>query len=791
MSSEESQQQLPGGAAAATTTAAAVSGSGSGGGFGDNHNNDDVVDIGDSGDRPNIQVGQFKINGTTKQFAIVPRSRLHSRQHLRILLHDYWNLSTPSFIIETNSSNRDLENTITTSNTKHFLQRIYPDLTSSYGNTGSNKDINVGVIGTQTSARSSGGGGDGDGDDYNNYEESTESFTTTSRMSNILGRPSQIGQRNTSTTSSARRSEPSLGTTPEEEGKQQEQEQGGGEDETTQSSTGVAADDFAANRTEASGGNDNKDAAAPPSPSNSSGAGYVGATARPTTSSSKRQEESYQYRISHGFAPKSVRDSFMKFYDRVHYMPPVKQRMLNHYEWVEFSNTYLSQKLDKCLSSIVSAADMTNGWILCRGPPSTNEKLFETAMESSRAHPNVLVVDDNTYYKYPKVLRELNKKKDQMVNLKDALDLSKPVTIIPIDCGNDWIDNYDIKRRYGQQNGTSQPHDGDNTTTAAGKKYLWNDNKKLVSSSQPTGTTTTTADVKDGDGKKQKMKKRYKPYLGARWEALFPWKIGNYFIFTDDCENFNADLIGPSGYIAINGNSNIQRRPTTTTAATASSSSHSGTTHTMNFNEVGFSTGYLIREAVARTRPCIIFDNTGRDAQKYARLIREIKWRDELDKKIHQLEKMEQEPGFQHIVKKNRESLFRRLILGLDRHNMANKHNHNRTDKLRFRFSDFDDDLKGEILKSSVERLLDCLDKDLTYYQRELDFVSKTFSRRVIQTWKWLWTFWCGCCGCGCDSSGGGWGGTAAITGNAEDKEDRTEEEDYKELRKELKRYAG
>lgn len=746
--------------------AAAASGSG----------NNEGVDV-DIGDQP-IQVGQFKINGMMKQFAIVPRSKLHSREHLHQLLHDYWNLSTPSFIIETNSSNRDLENTITTANTKHFLKRIYPDLPS-YGNTSgsNNKQMHVTTagVGTQTSMRP----GDGADDD----EESTEMFTnthgtsTTSRMSNILGRPSPIGHRIPSTASSSRRSEPSLGTTQEELGE---------EEDATQSSTTGAADDVVVGATGVESGGDDGNNPTSPSPSSNNSAGN-NATARPPTSN---REESYNYRISHGFAPKSVRDSFTKFYDRVQYMPPVKQRILNHYEWVEFSNTYLHQKLDKCLSSIVSAADMTNGWILCRGSPTTNEKLLETAMECSRARPNVLVVDDNTWYKYPKVLRELHNKTQGLVNLKDALDISKPVKIIPIDCGNDWIDNYDIKRRYGQDNNnnnatsyssnasSSHHNDGDSKKTKQ-EKFLWNDNKRNIASTTSTqqqvlsSTATSTSVVARYNDDK---KKRYKPYLGARWEAQFPWKVGNYFIFTDDCENFNADLIGPSGYLAINGG---DFRPTTTTTTC---SSYSGTP-TMNFNETGFSTGYLIREAVARTRPCIIFDNTGRGAQKYARLIREIKWRDELEKKIHQLEKIEQEPGFQHIVKKNRDSLLRR-ILGLDNRNTANNNCNNKTDKLRFRFSDFDNDLKDEILKSSVERLLSCLDKDLIYYQRELDIASKTISRRVVQTFKWLMTWCCCCCYCCCS------GFTTAIV-NVEDKEERTEEEDYRELRKELKRYAG
>jgi hypothetical protein len=77
------------------------------------------------------------------------------------------------------------------------------------------------------------------------------------------------------------------------------------------------------------------------------------------------------------------------------------------WKWI---NKYLQRKTIHALSSVVSAADMTGGLILCHGAASSNEKMLETAMEDNGACPNVLVVDRMQEYEKLLVDSEIKKK---------------------------------------------------------------------------------------------------------------------------------------------------------------------------------------------------------------------------------------------------------------------------------------------------------------------------------------------------------------------------------------------
>jgi len=67
----------------------------------------------------------------------------------------------------------------------------------------------------------------------------------------------------------------------------------------------------------------------------------------------------------------------------------------NDLKWI---NRYVQRKLSCSLSSMVSAADMLNGWIFCHGTPSLNEQLLEGAIESTGSAPTTLVVDNAKKY---------------------------------------------------------------------------------------------------------------------------------------------------------------------------------------------------------------------------------------------------------------------------------------------------------------------------------------------------------------------------------------------------------
>ena len=94
----------------------------------------------------------------------------------------------------------------------------------------------------------------------------------------------------------------------------------------------------------------------------------------------------------------------------------------------------------------------------------------------------------------------------------------------------------------------------------------------------------------------------------GKWKAQFPWKRGSHYIFCEKFDDFQSHLLGPAGYICIHGSND-------------------------NYEGNVKRTGYMIREAILTVKPCILFDNTGGEAQMYARLIHKIQ--DE-DKKLIQ-----------------------------------------------------------------------------------------------------------------------------------------------------------
>ena len=402
-----------------------------------------------------IRVGRIKFNGQLKHFAYVPREKLHSRSELQDLM-DFWGLSVPSFIIETNFSNRNGQNTITKENVDNLIKRVYPQPFFQY-----------------------------------HMEE---------------------------------------------------------------------------DKTGAEAKQDPKQHAS---------------MSEHVNSEDKEDSKQLPFHDLHEKQKKPRNQSVMTMWRNVRQLP--SQVHLEEKEWEEFANTYLHQKLEKSLSAVVSAADMTGGWILCRGPPTTNEKLLEVAIETTRSTQTVLVVDDpenyqnedlrKLFFKPPtdeldRVKRAPNGVNEFTTDLADALDSSKKPKKVEEFLLND---EYDCQH-------------------------------KRISNPATKGDTVQLWKQENGS-----------------WVANFPWKKGNFFLFTDDSENFNADLLGPSGYLAINGYESKEQDTN---------------------RETGLSTGHMIRESLSRVRPCLIFDNTGREAQMYAKLIREIIWRDDLKRTLVVLESL-------------------------------------------------------------------------------------------------------------------------------------------------------
>jgi hypothetical protein len=253
-------------------------------------------------------------------------------------------------------------------------------------------------------------------------------------------------------------------------------------------------------------------------------------------------------------------------------------------DWM-FVNKYLQRKTIQVLSSIVSAADITNGWFLCHGPPSSNDKMLEIAIDSTGSRPTVLVVDDLAGYtrQWPvgtpiRALLMRLEKAGTPLNL-EAVHGDEQKKQEPIEF--EVFDNYDIQQRGGSQKSHYVPHaSSQRSYNAIGRRdnSLWD--------------RTET----------------------GGWTARLPWKNGTHYIFSSAMEGFEPSLLGPAGYLCMNGhvgaNGFVSRQPKRT--------------------------GFMIREAMLTFKPCILFNDTGAETQMYARLIEEVQRVDQLRQKIKQ-----------------------------------------------------------------------------------------------------------------------------------------------------------
>jgi hypothetical protein len=272
-------------------------------------------------------------------------------------------------------------------------------------------------------------------------------------------------------------------------------------------------------------------------------------------------------------------------------------------DWT-FINKYLQRKTIHALSSMVSAADMTNGWILCHGAPSSNEKMLEIAIERTRSNPTVLVVDDLARYEgqleqdspFRALLRTLEKSATPL-NLQgtDGNDQTNKESV-----DFEVFDNYDMVQRRGEresQRSLAAP-DSQRSLDRVDGRQMW-------------VRTQRSGVVPDANSRRSLNRNLDGHPLWGRtnsggWTARFPWKSGTHFIFSSGMDDFEPSLLGPAGYVCMNGHVNSDNY----------------------YAQHPKTTGYMIREAILTVKPCILFNNTGAETQMYARLIREVQRRD-------------------------------------------------------------------------------------------------------------------------------------------------------------------
>ena len=171
-------------------------------------------------------------------------------------------------------------------------------------------------------------------------------------------------------------------------------------------------------------------------------------------------------------------------------------------DWV-WINRYLQRKIIHSLSSILSACDMSNAWILCQGPPSTNEKTLEAAIKmTGSTPPTILVVDGLDKYNYATT----NKLSQLVTNACPMHSEDNPDKLK----FNDMKDTYDIV----------------------------NARSSVINNSYEPGTSL------------------WRHVTSKTWKATFPWSHGTHFIFSDNSKEFDPRLLGPSGFLSMHGSTN-------------------------------------------------------------------------------------------------------------------------------------------------------------------------------------------------------------------------------------------
>jgi len=406
-----------------------------------------------------IRVGTFRLNGEIKSYAIIPKLKIHCQAEIAELMQ-YWNLTRPNFILETNAANKPRDNVITEENAPLILEEVFKmDRCKTQKSPYPNQDYDP----TNSEESDTGQGAEN--------SDTVDDDLNIPKPGSFEWLKGQISMRK----------------------------------------------NFCQGRHSPAEGK------------------WMSDQLHWITDLKKRALKDKDY---HPCAEE---------------LKEIMEISRNDWDWI---NRYLRRKTLHAVSSIVSAADISKGWVLCHGPPTSNEKIIESAMEITGSAPTVLVVDSADSYK--------GKGRDFIVSLADFSVPIKQADSFFLSGDRlpslDVYDSYDILHRRGSTHVKSLEK---NTAKEANLLPLW------------------SFDSKNRD-----------------WIAHFPWKSGTHFIFAENFDEFDSQMLGPSGYLCMNGSHGPEVSPK--------------------------STGYMIREAIVMIKPCILFDNTGAETQMYARLIKKI-----------------------------------------------------------------------------------------------------------------------------------------------------------------------
>lgn len=477
-----------------------------------------------------IQIGKFLINGQLKHYAIVPPSKIRSQMDLQNLF-SFWGLMAPSFILQTNSNNNT---------TDHFFESTDASADEVWRKINHLDKERVGTRGLWKQEKEE---GDEEEDSTHNDPSTQTDGNDSGPYTDGLDRIPEgeaAGSRRQSNYDSGVDTGLQRNTT--RGGKRPTNRNNGGRRSTLleKGDTGSAPSEWGRVM-------ENK---------------Y---TKRRTTLLDRGQSTPTLLRKQIPDEEVSAAQSKkLQKWSVTMALPEDEKKLLDEYVRV---------KTVQSLRAIVTAADMTTGWILCTGRPTTNEKLIEAAIEESKSSPYVLVVDDLSHYNVrmsnescltteESGISLLEKLMKQAVTYGQAMDGEKPKLIeFQVD------DNYDLKQGVMR---TSDPE--------SSSFRMWQKAAK--------GTCF----------------------------ARLPWMKGTHFIFSEDYKAFDPGLFGRPGFVVINGRSGSQEDDSL---------------------ETGFSSAEMIRSAMDSTRPCLLFDSTGKEAQYYSKLRRQII---EIDTKKQQLQ---------------------------------------------------------------------------------------------------------------------------------------------------------
>ena len=262
-------------------------------------------------------------------------------------------------------------------------------------------------------------------------------------------------------------------------------------------------------------------------------------------------------------------------------------------------NRYLHRKTLCVLKSIASASDMVNGWFLCRGPPSSNEKMLEVAMDITGSAPTVLVVDSLDWY-WTRAVEDSRKGSPAAVQYREKLkhtitNFRREKTEKPSATGtmplSDALQN---PGDYEELDATDLPDFTDNFDLSYRKNSVFSEPKTNFESALWTYSKDGIKEGKEAKPFSFQPKSHFEVddidgYMAGKWKARFPWARGTRFIFSSGFAAFMPSLLGPSGFLCMHGGTDRDASPKRT--------------------------GYIIRESIDRVRPCILLDNTGAETQ--------------------------------------------------------------------------------------------------------------------------------------------------------------------------------